>query len=664
MTSNSPAARPSPVRPALVESLTTFLAGRDAEAIETVWVFRTSSDSRVNFEAAFNAGVALDPTDPDVMVLAQVGHRVVLDDGAADRVRLGAMELRHGSVAGGRGAKKLGWVVPIGASLFVLYLETARKADIPGATPDQSRNVFTEAVCEIVRTVRPRRVVAPAIHRLVRNQDFGTQLMRTFRTYGVEVHAGGTRLQLTGSDGELLSMVNNWFAATDASATVARLTGIEASIYSAGDWYLTTRFLPFTWRAKRVARVNQITGETQWTVPDGRDLEVTPGSERVFDEFIRMLGTRSMTLNQIGGRMGELGVTDRAPRNFAKPVPLNELRQPGVAISGLLQDRWLDAWRTGKYHTTVRLKSDLSRSHPGLAEAISEREDGSQWLDVEVDLPMPERGYWLTEAEYAAVVETRKSPTPQRVGRAASTGSRRPLSSLAQWDDPATGRQYRLATFDSSDCYSVLWRPLSEATDSHGHTLGWTKEQRLNKLAVVNADALHRSLANGLLRLDERLEGLIAPLVVAPRSAPSDAEAAAAGEATAAAQVVGLEARMRGIRIARMEALGNGERAEADRLNGDEALAAAGTVRCTRQAGGGGRATREHRRIVIRAHTAGGGRPRVTVIACGCAGEVRAPCPGGGERRVGPAARGIAARCPVHGRHLRDMDRHRLPALG
>ena len=98
---------------------------------------------------------------------------------------------------------------------------------------------------------------------------------------------------------------------------------------------------------------------------------------------------------------------------------------------------------------------------------IAEREtkDGGTelWLDVEVRLPLPDRGYWLTAQEHERIMDVRRAPTPQRIGKAASRGDRRPLSSLSQWDDPAAGRQYRLATFGSTSNYECLWRNLRDA---------------------------------------------------------------------------------------------------------------------------------------------------------------------------------------------------------
>lgn len=558
-------------------SLTSWLAKPKPTAYTDVFIIRTSSRSRRDFEAMFRAGVALRPNDPDVKALESVGHRIVLDEGAPDRARLGAMELRRGSVSGGKGSALLGWLVPIGKTLFVLYLETARKADIAGPTKDQARNAFTEALCEIVRTLTPQHLYAPLFTRLVRNVDFGSQLMRTLTEHKTEVWVEGKKLDLSKSDAaQLKTLLDSWFASTDANALVSRLGGIEAGIYAEGSWYLTAQLLPFTWRPQQVQRVDPITGEVSQHVPDARVLEVTPGSEDIFDEFVSLLTDREKNLRSIGVRLGARGVCDRAPKNFANPKTLDQLAQPGHAVSNLIQQRWLDAWHSGVYCTQVALKSDLRDSHPAIAEHTAEREDGSLWLDVAVELPMPERGYWLTDEQYNAVVAVRKAPTPQRVGRAASNGDRRPLSSLAQWDAPEAGRQWRLGTFDSAHTYTLLWRDLDQAYDASGRLLGWTPDQKqTHKTATLRATDLHKSIGKQLLDVAAKLEDQAAPLTIPARETGATPPLVRAELAVSAAEaeVAAAAARRKGIRKLRQEAVGRGDAEEAAELEEDEAAA-------------------------------------------------------------------------------------------
>lgn len=565
----------APSRNVDVHNLTDWLRSGHLQHIDRIFVIRTSSSDKRGFRAMFETGVALMPNDPDVRVLGDIGHRIVLDEGASDRRRLGAMELRRGSVPQGHGTALLGWLVPIGRTLFVLFLQTARKADLPGPTHDQRRNAFTEAMCEIVRRLQPKALHTPMLNRLVRNVRFGQQLMDCLRDWKVDVWVNGVQAPIAGDVGELSSFVSSFFAARDADQTIARLTGIEALIYDEGQWYTTTRFLTFTWRPRTEYREDPITRERQPHVDNPRDLEVVPGSVPLFDRFVELASTRGMTRRQIGEELGRLGVRSRAPKDFGEPVTLDQLANPANAVSTLLQRRWLDAWHTGTYRTSVRLKADISASHPGLAEDISEIETkGGETiyaLDVEIPLPMPDRGWWLDDATYRRLLELHHSSTPQKTGRAASRGTRRPLSSLSQWDDPQTGRQHRLGTFDSSDTYSCLWRPIETAYDEHGATLGWEKPHKLNKLASVNARELHQSIARELLRLAEDLEDQTVALwrpTPAPEAAP---DARARREVDRCNQAVErAEARLRGIRTERQIARGDGRLDELALLDKDE----------------------------------------------------------------------------------------------
>lgn len=566
----------SPIRASAVVSLKSFLATPAAQRCDRVWVIRTSSASKKDFEAMFRAGVALAPKDPDVQVLAGVGHQIVMPEGAADRQRLEAMELRRGSVQGGFGTKLLGWCIPIGRTIFILYLSSARESDLPGPTPDQSRNAFSEALCEVIREIQPERLYAPLLSRLVRNIDFGGQVLRTLRQFDVEVWVEGKRLDFSGGDGTLRGILETYFAARDADGTVGRLQGVEADIRADGGWYGASAFLPFTWRPKIVQRTDPLTGEPSMHVPDKRDIEVTPNSVAVFDNFVAMLSQRHRTLQDVAEALGNLGVRTRNPGNFQSPKLLSA--NSASAVSTLIQPRWLDAWLTGNYRTMVKLRADIRDGRPDLADLVSTREtkNGEEewWLDVTVPLPMPERGYWLTKAQYDRIMDVRHAPTPQRIGRAASSGDRRPLASLSQWDDPKTGKQHRLATFDSSDAYSCIWRPISEAYDAGGSPLGWKPEHKANKLASVSAPALHQSIGAQLIALAADLEDQVSPLTLPPAQATATnapllrAEAALEAAREAVAKV---EARIKGIRRERQEARGRGDDDEVAALDQDAA---------------------------------------------------------------------------------------------
>ena len=567
----------APHRAAAITPLTAYLHSPRLADITDVFVIRTSSSSRRDFQAMFETGVALRPDDPDVAALRALGHRIVMDEGDADRAALGAMELRRGSVAGvpGRSARKrLGWLVPIGRTLFVLYLESARHADLPGASIDQSRNAFTEALCETVRVLRPARLYAPLLTRLVRHRRFGEQLFHTLRQYDTEVWVDGARMQISGDEGEMMTALRGMFAAQDAAALVARLGGIEANLYAAGDWYQTTKLLPFTWRSRGEERTDPMTGTVTWVVPDIRDIEVAPGSVEVFDQMVEMLCDPKLTLPEIGVRLGVLGVRERAPRHFAAPRTIDQISQPGHAVTSLIDDRWLDAWLTGNYRTEIKLKADLRTTHPALADRI--RADGKDlYLSVSLPLPMPERGWWLTQETYDRIVAVRKAPTPQRLGRAASGTDRRPLASLAQWDDADSGRQWRLATFDSSGTYSLLWRPLAAAYDNAGHLLGWSASHKRNKVAAVSAASLHVSIGEALIGLAADLGDQVAALTVParPTGAVSPLARAQAAAAATAADLEAARNRRKGIRIAWQTALGAGDTDEAATLAAEEAEA-------------------------------------------------------------------------------------------
>jgi hypothetical protein len=76
---------------------------RAQPAVTQVVVIRTSDQDKSGFSVMFDAGVAMLAHDPDVQALGALGARIVTDEGARDRVRLDAYEIRRGSVVGGVG---------------------------------------------------------------------------------------------------------------------------------------------------------------------------------------------------------------------------------------------------------------------------------------------------------------------------------------------------------------------------------------------------------------------------------------------------------------------------------------------------------------------------------------------------------------------------------
>jgi len=221
--------------------------------IEVVDVRRTSNKSKKDFQAMLARGTSGRPNDPDVAQLAEYGHAIVLPEGEALRRKLGSFTITRGSVDGSLSRAILGWAIPIGRTLFVLYLESGRKFDIPGPTPDQGMNAFAEALRAVIRGTRPSEVHTPLLSRVFRLIDHAIPLMRTLRTYGVRLHAEGSLVPLDTDDEKFMATIRAAMSDKDAAVTVARLEGDRLAIYERGEWYLSRQLLPFTW-------------DTEWTM--------------------------------------------------------------------------------------------------------------------------------------------------------------------------------------------------------------------------------------------------------------------------------------------------------------------------------------------------------------------------------------------------------------
>ena len=215
--------------------------------VEVIDVRRTSNKSKNEFAAMLQRGEGGRPDDPDVKKLAAYGHTIVLPEGQALRQKLGAFSITRGSVDGSSSHAVLGWAIPIGRTLFILYLESARKFDVAGRTRDQSTNAFAEAFRAIVRGTRPEVVHTPLLTRVFRLIDHALPVMRTLRVYGAQLYAEGKLIALDSDDEKFLATIQAAMADKDAAQNVARLEGDRLTIYGRGEWYLDRQLLPFTW---------------------------------------------------------------------------------------------------------------------------------------------------------------------------------------------------------------------------------------------------------------------------------------------------------------------------------------------------------------------------------------------------------------------------------
>lgn len=524
--------------------------------VTQVVVIRTSDQDKSGFAVMFDAGVAMLAHDPDVQVLTAIGARIVTDAGAPDRARVDAYEIRRGSVLGGVGYGLLGYALVIGSTLFILYLESARTADIPGPTADQTRNTFTEVLCTLLRHFRPTAAHTPLVSRLFRSMDFAHQVLRTLRELDIELYAEGAKLDLKGKD-DLGPMLRAWFASREADAIVSRLGNIELSMYMSGAWYLSENFLPFTWRAAtRIVR-NALTGEEERIVEDKHRLEVVPESVPVLSELLHRVGQRSTTHHELGIYLGEQGVTSRAPRHFNKGVLLNSSPTTHLASNAarsLLQERWLTAWETGIYRRLIKMKSDPRTAMPALVDHIVEvtTDTGAVELYLEVNTPMPAPpgGWGLSPAVFATARArlAAEDASPQNAARRTSTGKQKPLNGLCSYtshDD-----SYALTSVESGPTYELRCRPLIQSEDANGHQLGWVKSDTW--LATIRAEDLHRSVGGAMARALTNLEGRTAALQLRPAATTAPAARTLELDTERAREAVdGASARLQGVKADR-----------------------------------------------------------------------------------------------------------------
>lgn len=477
--------------------------------IDVVDVRRTSNKSRKDFLAMLQRGTGGRPDDPDVKKLAEYGHAIVLREGEALRRKLGAFTITRGSVDGSASRAVLGWAIPIGRTLFVLYLESGRKFDIPGPTPDQGMNAFAEALRALIRGTRPSDVYTPLLNRVFRLIDHAIPLMRTLRTYNVALHAEGSQVPLDTDDEKFMATIRAAIADKDAASTVARLEGDRLAIYERGEWFLGRQLLPFT-------------GDTEWTMVhdpasgamirhdiDKHTIVPTAQGPKLLQLFVRLGGTPGVGRAQIALALGREGVLSRAPKLANQFITIDKLNNPRTAIDTLCTRPWVTAFQTGWYEKEVGFTSDLSSSFPNAPLRTDEQH--RQWLGIRVRMPAPEGGWGISEQDWAAF-EHEQFGTAGRKSRGgrdqATKGRLRPLLGLCRYR--AGGVQKVVLGFESSG-YQLCQRPATLAELSEGVPRAWGPEASWQ--TTVNAGDWHESLATALTSLGVEVADRLAPLM-------------------------------------------------------------------------------------------------------------------------------------------------------
>jgi hypothetical protein len=528
------------------------LWGQGLHGIEDMDLRRTSNKSKRDFESMLNRGAGGRPDDPDSQSLAEYGHEIVLPSGEPLRRELGAFTITRGSVDGTRSRAVLGWAIPVGRTLFVLYLESARAFDIAGRTPDEGANAFAEAVRGLIRATRPARLHTPLLSRVFRLVDHAVPLMRTLRTYGVRLYAEGQPVPLDSDDAKFMATIRAAMMDKDAAQTVARLEGDRLTIYGRGEWYPGRNLLPFTWDTCWELVEDPLTGVLTRRDTDKHTLSVTERGPELLRLLVRLGSTPGVSRDEIAIALGREGVVSRAAIYARNPRTLDRLNRPRSAIDSLVTRQWVSAYRTGWYEAEVEFTSDLRSAYP--AAPLRVDANGRRWLEVKVRMPAPEGGWGISDDEWEAFERVQFGAADRPRGRAASkAGQVRPLLGLCMYTDG--DKQRTVLGFESSG-YQLCERPNTLARNPDGSARGWGAEATWT--ATINCKAWHTSLASVLaatgLELADQLVPLT-PIVPEPVSSAVDQRGVALQQALK--EVERVEGRIRGIREERQEARGD-----------------------------------------------------------------------------------------------------------
>jgi len=383
------------------------------------------------------------------------------------RRRLGAYPVYARS---GHRRRPVALVIPAGKAVVLYGLISAGKPAVAGGTD----NDWVQALADVIRQRRPRRLHTGPFNRLVRNKDLAAPLR--------------TILLATGTTVACVEMPTGFCLTDPAGAMVWDLL-VQAAHQ---DWISTlTRLQAGAINDLKNGRLNRgsenpIPGirQTYTGVGRKRDLEV---DETQRDQVRAIIETAAaeITVEEAADRLAAVGIRMRQPLARGSNVPLiNEVDDKASAVNRLWQ--YLPTYLTGKYEYHQRNTVPGLQSMLGVPVHRTGLSDLGEFV-FELDFPMPKDG-WHDPQLIRNGIQRRLSPLKSKASRPGTRDQIKPLAGLPSWIDG--GHEYRVVIDD--DGYTVRRRPASQQIGRHRGIGKYEGELRVR----VQADQLHRVIAD------------------------------------------------------------------------------------------------------------------------------------------------------------------------
>lgn len=400
-----------------------------------------------------------------------------LDVASIDRIaKLGSDPLRNPSIVAGEysaegGTRTVLFRLP-NTQVWVLYALGSATLD----DGDDGDNVFTSVLSDVLRRLRPRRVVSPTFDRLVRSLDHASAIWKTLRANVEVLDMESRRIRMGHPNAEAQFVMEVMFSMADIAALRRRMLNGRVRHWRDGRCPLKADQVPLGYRL------------------DSDHRAVVHLPDRPIIRAILEGLSQDLSPAEIVERAARLGGSSPGLRRLYGPdATFADARNKAELVRSWRS--WLQLWEEGRFDYVFTMRTTIGIDATGF-DLFDAGPDETR-LIVPQHWGLPEGGWaepWLFEA-------CRKHALPRK--HTSRRGIRRQRM-------PFTGRSWSSETeewkiFSENDSYRLRRRPKAKRSQ-----VGWGRKPHMDgeEVARVRASDLHRHVAESIAQaLEDGIDG-------------------------------------------------------------------------------------------------------------------------------------------------------------
>lgn len=192
---------------------------------------------------------------------------------------------------------------------------------------EAQENTYAEVMCDILALLRPHRLCALNVARLLRSVKVGGQVRAAIEEHVLEVRVGGINLDVRNQMSGFAFATFAELAAVERDWIVMRLSMGRVANWRRGEWYFDEVRVPYGYVLDDAGKM----------VPD-------PSQRELVTSILKVLGEPDVTPRLMVRRLGALGLRTK-DKGALSGRDLAYVKGARKAVDSLL--RYVDLWSTG-----------------------------------------------------------------------------------------------------------------------------------------------------------------------------------------------------------------------------------------------------------------------------------------------------------------------------